>query len=148
MYTPMMIKCFRYIPQSLWNCIPSHKRWKWSSPAYMNNWTWCSKSANTKCNMAAVTGAISWRMNSSCACTPCCDHFQYLTWRDAVSQGLGYVPAAFGHHCRINSGFIAESLELLARGSLYRNITEVVKFMILWRGHVSRIFEMRIPLKV
>jgi len=25
-YAPMVIKCCRYIPQSLWNCIPSHHK--------------------------------------------------------------------------------------------------------------------------
>jgi hypothetical protein len=45
------------IPQSLRNCIPPHKCWKWSSSAFLHTWTRCSKLANTRCDMSAGMAA-------------------------------------------------------------------------------------------
>jgi hypothetical protein len=65
MYAFMMIKCYRNILHSLWQCTVPHKVLKVVVPlVYTHKWKQCTKLANT-CNMSAGMAAVSWQMFSS-----------------------------------------------------------------------------------
>jgi hypothetical protein len=54
------------------------------------------------------------------------NHFQHFIWCTAISKVTRYVPTAYDGCWHISSGFIAESLKSVVRGSLYNGSTTVI----------------------
>jgi hypothetical protein len=186
-YASVVIKCYRYIPHSMWHCVPSYKVLKviipganaqldgilqfseyiletrlsqytladnvprcnppdfslWSllkGKVYTNEpHTINYLSENIRHEITAIPVEMLQRVYpsvcripSSCSMDAGGCHFQHPVRRDAVSQGLRCMPTIFDHHRCINSGFVAESQETLARESLYILLFYKIVFISRW----------------